>query len=83
MFTKKEHNMRVVLRETLSGIMDEDTALVISNAIETDVFHEVMVNGRYADKFSEDEIRHALGKVLCARLGLGDVLVGRTFRMGG
>lgn len=64
MFTKKDHNIRVVLRETLSNMMDEEDAIKVADAIEDDVFHEIRENGEHPDKFSGDEVGMAVGRIL-------------------
>lgn len=64
MFTKKDHNIRVVLRETLSNTMDEEDAIKVADAIEDDVFREIRENGEHPDKFSGDEVGRAVGRIL-------------------
>lgn len=68
MFTKKDHNIRIVLREQLDDFLPNGVGLEISDGIERDVIDEITANGRYPDKFDGAEVRGAIGKALRARI---------------
>jgi len=66
--TTKRHNVKAVLEDLLARCMALDYTLPVTNALLDDVFEDV--NTAAGDAFNYDDVRLAIGRVLCNWLGL-------------
>lgn len=68
--TAKRHNVRAVLEDLLTRCMSEDYSHSVADALEDEVFEDVCVSA--AEAFNYDDVRLAIGRVLCRRFGLDE-----------
>lgn len=64
--TTKRHNVKAVLEDLLTRCMASDYTLPVTNALLDDVFEDV--NTAADNAFNYDDVRLAIGRVLCRRL---------------